>query len=264
MFRVQKGQEAIEFILITALVFFGAFFTVLIFGDKLAALFGKESQVNRVASNPPAVVSSSEAPKFQADYETAAEEIVTTKSVGNYELQFNEQGDVMFEASGQEVKLTADVLENLNIVFETSGSTGLEVVLDEINNMIKKHKADYPNSDVPIEIDFGDGARMSTGEVTSGYIGKAEVNSYALKVGNDVIIVQNDQDCLNNCGEKGVYRIEGSIDEQNKFTGTVTSQSPDNLYGDFTAEYNNGNIKNGYFNDNAMGFAYTWNILFNK
>ena len=45
MNRCPSGQEAIEFILISVLVFFGALFAVVAFGDKLSGFFESGSSI---------------------------------------------------------------------------------------------------------------------------------------------------------------------------------------------------------------------------
>lgn len=266
-----KGQEAIEFILITALVFFGAFFSVMIFGDKLAVFFGNNSQVNKVVSNTPAVVSSSNSPRYEADFETKVEEEVINKAVGNYDLQFNEQGDVMFEAAGQDVMLTADVVESLNTVFETSGANGLGEILEDISYIIEKHKADYPDADVPFDIVFGSGKRQSdTGQTV--YEGEATVNTIAIRAGNDLVVFQKDQKCstslyTNGCSFQGQYRIEGSIDENNQFSGTVTSNLDAIGDGIYQANFTGSTFTNGKYNfyspEHHDNFYTNWDFNFN-
>ncbi len=67
-----SGQEAIEFVLISVLVFFAALFSMLVLGDKVAAFFNsdgsavKASQGSSIAINPLSPV------RFHPDYTTTA------------------------------------------------------------------------------------------------------------------------------------------------------------------------------------------------
>lgn len=72
--RRKFGQEAIEFILITALVFLGALFAVLLFGEKISAFFSSGSTAVQVSNNSPAGFDASSSQKYKPDFETVAEE----------------------------------------------------------------------------------------------------------------------------------------------------------------------------------------------
>ena len=60
-----------------ALVFFAAVFGVMALGSKLASFFTTDSSVARKANNKVSVISSADAQKYNADYETKAADTTT-------------------------------------------------------------------------------------------------------------------------------------------------------------------------------------------
>ncbi|MEW5821731.1 MAG: hypothetical protein AB1782_16170 [Cyanobacteriota bacterium] len=288
-----NGQEAIEFILITTLVFFGSLMVVLVFGNKIANFFTNDSSAIKAANASPTVIDVSDNQKYNPDYttsdnnktsyQTAAEAVAAAAaaataaaaqqtSSGGTPYTINTDGSVSFSVAGQNVLLSSDIVQLQDIVMETSGSEGATSLVDEIAYMIQKHAAAYPAGDVPFEILFGDGVRSLDGSGIA-YIGTAMVNSYAIKIGNEMVIIQKDQSCTTSCKYPGIYRIEGSINSSNKFNGTVTSSgtATTNTYpgGSYSGSINLTNglkISNGVFYQNDTGKSggntYSWSLDF--
>lgn len=126
------GQEAIEFILITALVFFGALFAVLIFGEKITIFFGSGSSAQKVANNNN-VIDPNATSRFQNDFETVLEEpAIAPQDVEEFEIDYDPDAQVV--NLGQ-YKLTS-LPSNFNEYLQTSGSSGgtesIVATLDEI------------------------------------------------------------------------------------------------------------------------------------
>ncbi|MEW5821727.1 MAG: hypothetical protein AB1782_16150 [Cyanobacteriota bacterium] len=288
-YKYNYGQEAIEFILITSLVFFGSLMVVLVFGNKIANFFTNDSSAVKAANASPAIISASNPVKYTPDYtttdntktsyQTAAEEAAAAAaaaaqktSSGGTPYTINTDGSVSFSVAGQNVMLAADIVQLQDIVMETSGAEGATSLVDEIAYMINKYKAAYPDSNVPLEVAFGNGERETDVNNTS-YEGKASVNTISLKVGDNVVIIQNDQSCDGSCSYKGTYRIEGTIDSNNVLKGNVTSNvsTYGETNGNITANINfsNGlsfedaiyNHYDGYYTSQPL--KYEWDINFN-
>ncbi|MEW5821728.1 MAG: hypothetical protein AB1782_16155, partial [Cyanobacteriota bacterium] len=140
--QYNKGQEAIEFILITSLVFFGSLMVVLVFGNKIANFFTNDSSAIKAANASPTVIGVSDNQKYNPDYttsdnnktsyQTAAEEAAAAAaaaaasaqktSSGGTPYTINTDGSVSFSVAGQNVLLSSDIVQLQDIVMETSGS----------------------------------------------------------------------------------------------------------------------------------------------
>lgn len=124
--RRQSGQEAIEFILITALVFFGAFFTVLIFGDKISAFFTEEKAAVQLTKNAAPNYNSSNEQKYTPDFETI--------SVDNVDYS-----DVSLEVPPMSEENLSIALEDLREYMETAGSSGgTDVIIASVSQIAQQ------------------------------------------------------------------------------------------------------------------------------
>ena len=267
-----KGQEAIEFILITVLVFFGALTVVMVFGNKIANFFQNDSSVVQAANTGVNTISASDTQKFQPDYDTVANVPVgEVESVGGYDVTVFPDGSARALIDGSEVDFSADYMTLANTVFETSGSGGLQEVIAELANMIAAAKATDSTGATAVEVLFGSGERTYDNMT---YYGDAIVNTTTLKVGNQVTIIQQDQGCKGNdtqelsaCTLEGKYIIKGKIDGD-QFTANVTNDGINhNPHGDYTASVDMSNgfaLNNGKFNmmadGNSKAYTYDWNI----
>ncbi|MEW5821730.1 MAG: hypothetical protein AB1782_16165 [Cyanobacteriota bacterium] len=295
--QYNKGQEAIEFILITTLVFFGSLMVVLVFGNKIANFFTNDSSAIKAANASPTIISASNPVKYTPDYtttdntktsyQTAAEEASAAAaaaaasaqktSSGGTPYTINTDGSVSFSVAGQNVLLSSDIVQLQDIVMETSGSEGATSLVDEIAYMINKYKAQYPNGNVPVDISFGTGNRVSaTGN--SAYLGNTSANSVSLKVGDQFVIIQNDQICNskntyseNTCSFQGTYRMEGTIGSDNSIkTSNVNATTiyENNYTGSFngSAISSNGLTVSGdyYLQYGYQNVQYKWDIKFDN
>lgn len=284
-----NGQEATEFVLISILVFFSALAVVFLFGNKLANFFNSESSVARsakkttVSANNPKydniidpytgpTVSASSSTEATATTGGATTSPVTTTTIGGQQVTQNTDGSYTFAAQGQNVTITSDMANFANSVMETTGSSGIQDLVKEVAYMVNATKSDYPASSVPVEVLFGSGNRYYTGLSYSGNA-TSLANSYTVKVGNKIVVVQKDQSYTGNGTFTGQYRIEGTIGANNTFNGKVTSvNTPYNPSGTYTATIDKTKgfaLKDGYYlqkdelNKNLVA-DYYWDLEFNS
>jgi len=125
-----SGQEAVEFILITVLVFFGALFTILVFGEKISAFFTRDSSVVKVASQTPSVLNPDSKGKFDPDYETKASEDQDNNE--NLTVNYNE-GTGTLQLG--DITLTG-VPDDFATYIQTAGSSGGTELLAGLINQI--------------------------------------------------------------------------------------------------------------------------------
>ena len=244
-----KGQEAVEFVLIAVLVFFGALFVILLFGNKIASFFETESSVTKTAASAVSAISAADNMKFKPDYVTES----GTQSVEGqgYSYILNPDGSASINVDGSTVNISTDILELSNTVLETSGAGGTQDLIKEIAYVIQQAKTLDPNTTGNVEIMFGSGTR-STQDGTSSYTGAAEINTNVIKSGSSVAVIQKDQSCTGDCTYSGQYTIEGTVNDNGKFSGTasgvnVTGNPEGSFMGDI--DFSNGvNISNGEYN----------------
>lgn len=70
MIYSNKGQEAVECILITSVVFLGALTTMFVFGDKISGFFTSGSSVAQVANQKAPSITAQTPMAFQNDFKT--------------------------------------------------------------------------------------------------------------------------------------------------------------------------------------------------
>lgn len=259
---VNKGQEALEFVLITALVFFGALFSLMIFGDKLAAFFKTDSSVAQSATGQPQVLNPSNPIKYNPDYATYSEnnELIssanpsTIATNNNVDVTINSDGSASFVVGSQNVTIPSSAISDMNVLMGTTGSDGVNKLIDLMAYMIETHAAEYPSGDVPLEIRYGTGTRAldyEDNEPDETYSGTAEVNTVTIKVGDHLVILQQDQSCFENQGKDpcdsdemkgmGTHTIDGYIDANGNFNATISSTSESMNNQAFNASLNTAN-----------------------
>lgn len=269
-----RGQEAVEFVLIAVLVFLAALFTIFLFGQKISNFFTTDSAVTQTSKLNPNLISSSNNQNYIPDYQTKADPSVndpgyvapnttsnTTSSVDPTQtasdIKLNSDGSVSLTVNGQNVNLTASVMSNLNTVFETVGSSGATTEVQKaIQKLIEQHKAEYPNSDVPVEMVFGKGDRSDTTNVSTNgnYSGAISgMNEVTLMVGTHAIVIQKDQTLEGQPITNGaIHTVEGNISGAT-FSGT--------LDGGFTPL--TGTANGGYPNS-LSGAGIMWNFNYDS
>ena len=131
------GQEALEFVLITVLVFFGALLCVVIFGDKLSGFFQTSSSVAQSAKTTVPALTSSDSQKYTPDYSTvdstyntlpgepggSSENLAMTCDNGSCVMDF---GTIVL----------SDIPENFGSVVEASGASGETQVISSLLEQI--------------------------------------------------------------------------------------------------------------------------------
>lgn len=137
--KKRRGQEAIEFVLISILVFFAALFVVVIFGNKIAGFFTSSSSAAKVAQNKVNVISSTAGSKYVADYET--------KASGEVSYPYSLPPKIT-ESSNETITLTVGdlVIENIpadisKTIQTTGASGGTDAIVDSMSGIIAQLKS---------------------------------------------------------------------------------------------------------------------------
>ncbi|NTW45014.1 MAG: hypothetical protein HGB14_11440, partial [Anaerolineaceae bacterium] len=156
--------------------------------------------------------------------------ITSTQKLADREVEFHQDGSISFKVGNQELSVNKDALDYYNIAIETSGAAGIEDLISDIAYMIEKCQSKYPTGEMPkVELMFGTSDRISAQDDLPSYQGKATVNSTTIKIGNDMLVIQKDQNCTasrkHNCYFQDEYKIEGSYDSTNNFVGNVSSNN---------------------------------------
>lgn len=225
--RKYQAQSLVEFSLIIVLVIIVCLAGIALMGDQLKQLFDN-SPHNQPASVTP--------PTF---------EIEQPVSIANTDVIFDDDNNASFSYNGQNVNLSADIINNLNEVFETSGSSGLTA---EVINAIKVLIDEEGPPPVPLDISFGTGYRTESSQTFSG---DATNNMATITAGTRMIIIQNDQSFQGspNCNNQqcGVNIVDGTV-SGSTFTGTVSQAS-------------NPTYQNATYQANVTGSSYTGSSL---
>ena len=133
--RYNKAQEAVEFVLITVLVFFAGLMTVIIFGDKISAFFKGDSSSVKIADKTVSIINPSDNQKFVPDYETNVDikdiapicgENNCVINLGEFQLtgvpeNFNDYVEAVGASGGTD--LIADLMRQLAAHLEAEGKT---------------------------------------------------------------------------------------------------------------------------------------------
>lgn len=255
-----KGQEAIEFIVITTLIFFGALFTIFAFGDKIATFFTTDSSVAKASTNTNTAINPANESQFKPDYETSIpnEHIV----IGDYDATINEDKSVSFIVDGQPVNLSRELFVLAQDVLKTSGAEGMNDFLREAIILVKEAK-NIKGESVPIELIYGDLSESQADSPVAQYYGTVGQPSYAIKCGSHVVVIQKDTNCIGNtCTNDSFFKIVGQVDENNSFNGTVLNSKQESLGTiSSSADFSNGlNLYNGTFEPENQSQSSPWCI----
>jgi hypothetical protein len=205
-YRNNCGQEAIEFVLICALIFFAAVFGFMIMGDKLAGFFMNDSATVKVASQNAPVIKTSSSLKYGNNYTTAAtvsdkplyeKQVTTTETIntGNYG-SFTQNPDGTYNIELESGKAITGLSTNFYEQFEqtvvkTTGSSGANMFMYLLNSMISDYVDSNPGvQDIPLDIKFGNGSWTSDKHKVSGSGGS---QIYTFKVGDKVTMYYKEQ-----------------------------------------------------------------------
>lgn len=314
MVRCCKGQNMMEFAIILGLVVVCSIAAWSLLGDNIMAMFSSSN--DKVASFDPFNVKETggNAKAMGIDGDKGADGgaedatpgpapiVKESKTVGGKSVNIMTDGSATISFATQDVTLSSTILNNLNEVFETSGSDGLNTyIVNALEKMIQAHEAEHTDG-VPIEIGFGTGKRTEIGHCAFLFFGcdpdittegKTKIiehddgttetvpasNSITLKVGDHLMIIQNDQSSSN--GKLGTYIIDGNIvpkkdtflgftiDKYTNFEGKISMLGGSSNYiqngWDFVVDHYdpskgltfNGQIEPDFFADEG-----SWNISF--
>lgn len=263
----EKAQNLIEFIIIIILIAIGAILALTVLGGNVHSLFS---------------TSNTEVKKYKPfDWENSSNStprVVSVSTVTNTEVTYYSDGSATFNVEGQQIHLKKDIIDNMNIVFNTVGAEGVsDWVVSAIQEIIEKNKSKYEPDDVPLQMYFGTGKRQSeTPNYESIAKGEAQLNTIGISVGNDFVIIQKDQTCTGQqCSlTEGTYKINGTINSSNNtidstsVTGELvggTSQQGTFTNATFTDDVTNDKlIFSGTYTESYHNYDSSWEIDFSK
>jgi Flp pilus assembly pilin Flp len=212
-----RGQNLIEFSIIVALIAVAGIVALIALGGNINSMISGSTQ--KVETYKPFGWDTQASSSVLNQGSTApVEEVI---QVGSYDVSKHSDGIYSFEVDGQKISLPQEYLDQHNAVLQTTGSSALEDLVSEIAYMIQTHKDEYPDQDVPIEINFGDSTRTKGNATVSG---ESTVNTTAIKVGDHIINLVYDHTCEGgNCQSvpQGKFRIEGTVQPDNTLVASV-------------------------------------------
>ncbi|MGD9581517.1 MAG: Flp family type IVb pilin [Vampirovibrionia bacterium] len=267
-----KGQNLIEFLLIVALVAIGGIFALTMLGGNAYNLFANSAEKQK--NFDPFDVKNSAANEIASNNGgSSTVTVVSSEVIDGYNVDRNSDGSMTINYGSQTVNLSAEVLSLNDAVFETSGASG-DTLVATIGYLIDKYSEEYPD-DVPLELFYGTGIR-SWNEGYAVYSGDAAANSITVKVGNNIVMFQNDQDNEGASGVAGVFRLEGQVMPGNEFVGTLSGSINTGYWGngDFVADYRgtlsntsgvmdlDGDLNNCSVDGVSQTWTYDWNFNF--
>lgn len=210
-----QGQEAIEFILISSLILIGCIASLLIFNGTIKNFFNSDSAISKTSDIKISAINGSTGIAYDQDFKTSYGAL-DDPELSKYNVVKNSDGSISFQVGSQKVNLPARVVQLQDTVMQTTGSSGAAELIKDIAKMIETYSGEF-GGNVPIELNYGTGQRsLSSNSNLANYHATEESNSYSVKAGNHVLIVQNDQSCDGSeCNYLGKYKISGSLDANN-------------------------------------------------
>lgn len=203
---------------------------------------------------------------------SSGEKVPDSLDITDVNISSNDDGSVTMNVANQNITLPTSVLDNMNTVFETSGSDGMnDHVVSAIKQLVMEHKDDYPG-DVPLDIKFGASQRNITGATSSiSYSGVAEFNQVTLSVDDHYVILVKDQNIdgkeVIDDDERGIYKIDGRNNEVEGFRGTVSALDTNNATNTLDGIPISGNAKAGGFElsgKNSTNSMFDWSLQINQ
>jgi hypothetical protein len=180
------GQNLVEIAIILGLVVIVSIMALTLLGKNTFSIFQKSEKA--VANYNPFGVTPTPANPVDPATPTPNEPV---DSIIEDSITLNPDGSTSFAVEGQNFQLSPTVMANLNEVFETAGSAGVnEEILAAIQKLIIAHQAEYAPDDVDIKMLFGEGIRQDSSGMTKG---NATMNMVVLTVGDHMIVIQKDQ-----------------------------------------------------------------------
>lgn len=282
-----KGQSLVEFVIIVAVVVLGGIMVLTLLGGNINQMF--TSSVNKTADFKPfgdgssVLANNTTTPSNSPNTNTSPTTTTpSTTTINGVDVDIKPDGSASFTIGTQNVEIPSAAMDGLSDVFMSTGSSGDQLtteVMQAISKLINDHKDEYPGTDVPINMVFGDGVRdQSDYNTTSGgnYSGAATSNSnfLTLSVGDHLIFIQKDQTYGGEAiGNGDIHVIDGTIKDiygngQKQFEGTISSSMLDldgQIYRSDPVSNNpssiNGSIP-GDIQANSGGVTGTWGFTF--
>lgn len=291
-----RGQNLIEFVILTSLVVVGLVMSYAFLGDNINEMlghsndsvegfepFGEGTYANPDSPAKTGLDSDDPAGGGGADEPIGGGD--TLPSSGGLDIAYDADGSAAFTVGSQNVTLSSDIVDDIGIVFETSGADGIQdYVADAIAALIQEYADEYPDNNVPVEVNFGSSNRQVNYHVDHNqdnlttlanqspliipnkesiqFNGTAQFNQVSIQVGDHYIILVNDQGLSNDIAssEQGVYQIEGDL-VNGSFTGTIDALK----IGDTDQQNNNSLINDctvtSRRNDDGSGGVFQLNII---
>jgi hypothetical protein len=268
---MNKGQESVEFIVIGVLILLTAYMVFLMLGKNLSEFFSTQSAASKVSLSHAPVVKTNALPKYMPDYQEKLEP--ENISIGEYDAIMNPDRTLQVNIAGQDITLPSEVLALQSNVMQTTGASGLEILLSQMATLIQNLKPEYPDSAVPLELSYGDGTRIVSAKDAEKtvYSNESGVNAIAIRAGNKITIIQKDQTCTGECFYVGTYIIEGEIDNNNNYVGqVVSSDNKTKPTGTYYAKVDTSNgmvFYDAYYQEigaNGVTTDYEWNLVFDN
>lgn len=219
-----KGQSLVEFLIIVALISVAGIVALTLLGDSINTMYSKTTtayssiplfNINKAAAPEPAPAPALSTPETTIVSNNPT--VVSSKDIGGYNVDFYSDGAVSFTINDRFVYLPKSAVDLSNEVFESLGSDGLENLIPDIANMVKKEQTANPNSDAPVNIFFGKGERISNDLFKSVTVkGDGLVNLYSISIGNNIFIKESETQAtipliLSEGGALGITTINGSL-----------------------------------------------------
>jgi Flp pilus assembly pilin Flp len=234
------GQNAVEFAIIIALLVIVGVVSLKLLGNNIFEMFDRSNEEVKtykpfdfpVASSSPVEttgVLNSTQEESNDELEIASETNTSTNAnttIAGTPVTIQSDGSAAFKIDQTNITMSPAMIDKLNVVFETTGSSGLSTeVMQAIQKLVADHKDEYPDGDVPINMAFGTGTRFegtesSTGFTGGHFTGSASVNIVSLSIGSHTIIIQKDQTDTANLDTKAVSSLEVNLDG----TGVISSE----------------------------------------
>lgn len=215
-----KGQSLVEFAIILGLVVVVGIAGFALLGDNITEMLGaSKTSVEEFKPFGEGTASNPESPDPNQDPNSNPS---PNQSKDGIPITSNPDGSIDFNVNGQEVILSSDVLDGIDTVFETSGSSGLQDhIVDTIAALIQKYEAEYAPADVPIEINFGKATRRMYSDNNDPIVGSAQMTQATIVVGDpahkddvkEVTMFVNEMETPDDIdGKKGFYEMNMVFD----------------------------------------------------
>jgi Flp pilus assembly pilin Flp len=209
-----KGQNITEIAIILALIAILAVSILTLLGDNIKTIFSKSN--TRVESYKPFEFGP---PNTNPSTNNPEDTGLTTEG----KPVLNSDNSVNFTVEGQDFTIPASTMAQLNEVFDTAGSAGVnEEILAAMKRLIQAHKDEFAPDKVEIDMIFGQGERGTT---DMSVFGDASLNLAVLAVGDHMILIQKDKLATSAGFEiedsaKAIHTIEG-YREGTAFSGSI-------------------------------------------